>query len=398
MTTFAFPLSQINSARLDSLVENSVVEGQQFEYKEVLQAGRDSEKTEFLRDVTSFANATGGDLLFGVKERRDSEGRQTGEPEEIVGLPGINYDETKNKLENLLRDGLDPRLSSVEFHPIPRPTGHPCLLLRVPRSWSGPHMVVFNKDFGFYSRNSAQRVRLDTAGIRQAVLTVETANTRVRAFRSERIARILAQETPVRLGEGGFLAFHAVPLVQNHDTWQRLLIMKDIDRAYALGPGTATSLSWRFNLDGWFVHAATQDSSRAAYVQAFRDGGVEAVYCIEPDQRYGGFHGINYERETIGLLSRCKNIWAQVGVGPPIMMALTLAGVQGKMLLASPDPTRGPDGVFDRDVAMIPEIVVFDLAAESDVILKRLLDYMWNGAGWAASPHYGDDGRWRDTK
>src|SRR5271157_3650897 len=102
MTTFLLPLDRVNAATLDSLVNNRVGEGRQLEYKEAIQIGRDAEKSEFLRDVSAFANSVGGDLLFGIKERRDSDGKQTGEPGEVVGLPDLNLDEAKQKMENLL--------------------------------------------------------------------------------------------------------------------------------------------------------------------------------------------------------------------------------------------------------------------------------------------------------
>ncbi len=69
-------------------------------------------------------------------ERREADGKQTGEAGEIVSLPGLNLDATRRLVESLLRDGLDPPLTLFEIHPIPRPAGDPCLLLRVQRSWS----------------------------------------------------------------------------------------------------------------------------------------------------------------------------------------------------------------------------------------------------------------------
>jgi hypothetical protein len=51
---------QIGKDEIDSLVENEVREGKTLEYKEKLAGSTDSEKKEFLADVSSFANAAGG--------------------------------------------------------------------------------------------------------------------------------------------------------------------------------------------------------------------------------------------------------------------------------------------------------------------------------------------------
>jgi len=53
-----------------------------------LPSGSDADKKEFQADVTSFANAAGGDLVFGIEEKQDDQGRNTGIPLRVVGLSG----------------------------------------------------------------------------------------------------------------------------------------------------------------------------------------------------------------------------------------------------------------------------------------------------------------------
>jgi predicted HTH transcriptional regulator len=62
------PLDLIDETILQTLVSNKVAEGKKIEYKQALPGNSDSEKKEFLADVSSFANAIGGDLIFGVEE------------------------------------------------------------------------------------------------------------------------------------------------------------------------------------------------------------------------------------------------------------------------------------------------------------------------------------------
>ena len=59
MSTHALTPSRVDAALLDSLVTDGVAEGRQLEYKEQLLAERD-DKGESLRDVSAFANSTGG--------------------------------------------------------------------------------------------------------------------------------------------------------------------------------------------------------------------------------------------------------------------------------------------------------------------------------------------------
>ncbi len=48
----------------------------------------------------------------------------------------------------------------------------------------------------------------------------------------------------------------------------------------------------------------------------------------------------------------------------------------------------------DRDVIVVPEVVVEDVSEDADWVLQEVFDMMWNAGGWAGSPHYGEDGRW----
>jgi predicted HTH transcriptional regulator len=66
-----------------------VAESRVLDYKERLPGDSDADKREMLADVTAFANSAGGDLIYGVKERRKC--GATGEPEAVVGLPDIGY-------------------------------------------------------------------------------------------------------------------------------------------------------------------------------------------------------------------------------------------------------------------------------------------------------------------
>ena len=79
------PFDQLVKDDIDGLVTNQVKEGRTTEYKQELPSGRDADKKEFLADVSSFANAAGGDLVYGVVEKRDFHG--TRRPSTTV--PGV---------------------------------------------------------------------------------------------------------------------------------------------------------------------------------------------------------------------------------------------------------------------------------------------------------------------
>src|SRR4051812_8827149 len=105
----------IQKADIDRLVDNGVPEGRTLEYKESLPGGKDEDRREFLADVSSLGNALGGDLVYGLREARDEAGKATGVPSSADGLSVANRDVEVQRMENMLRDGLSPRIAGVKY-------------------------------------------------------------------------------------------------------------------------------------------------------------------------------------------------------------------------------------------------------------------------------------------
>src|SRR5260221_10582242 len=102
------PLASIEESDLQALVDNQVSEHKTFEYKEALPGNADGDKKEFLADVSSFANASGGDLIYGIRE-------QSGVPAELSGLGLSDVDAEILRLEAVckgLRSGFEPSVST----------------------------------------------------------------------------------------------------------------------------------------------------------------------------------------------------------------------------------------------------------------------------------------------
>ncbi len=70
------PFDAIGKADIDALIENAVGESRTLEYKREMPNQSDKDRKEFLADISSFGNAAGGDILYGVKERVDANGIQ----------------------------------------------------------------------------------------------------------------------------------------------------------------------------------------------------------------------------------------------------------------------------------------------------------------------------------
>src|SRR6185295_15061478 len=129
-----------------------------------------SEKRDLLADISAFANADGGDILFGVREKIE-DGKNTGLPEAFLGLRGANIDQEILRLQNLIRDGLEPSLQ-VEMRAVPGFEQGPVLVVRVPQSWNSPHMIKSSPCF--YVRSNNGNNPLGVQEIRQVFLLSQT--------------------------------------------------------------------------------------------------------------------------------------------------------------------------------------------------------------------------------
>jgi hypothetical protein len=112
-------------------------------------------------------------------------------------------------------------------------------------------MITFKRWSRFYSRTSAGKYPLNVSEIRSAVLASDTVNERVRLFRLERLAKIVAAETPVSIGDPPLLVLHVVPLSALDMTAQ--IDLSDFQRLHGLWPPLFHSGSWtsRINFDGF---------------------------------------------------------------------------------------------------------------------------------------------------
>jgi len=206
------PVDKITREDIEALVANEYREERRLDYKESLPGGTDKEKRESLADVSSFANAAGGLIIYGVSEKRDDKGQPTGIPGKALGLAGVNVDKVRLQLENSIRDGISPRIPGIRIEAVEGFPEGPVLLLSVPRGWAAPHMVTYKGVSRFYSRTSAGKHQLDVGEIRAAFELSAGLSIKLKDFRDERLGRITASDTPVELADSGKLVLHLLPL------------------------------------------------------------------------------------------------------------------------------------------------------------------------------------------
>ncbi|MBW3617138.1 MAG: ATP-binding protein, partial [Proteobacteria bacterium] len=137
--------ADVSEADLRSLIAAGTPEGADLEYKRDMYGGSDADVKEFLKDVSSLANSQGGHLLIGVDE-------SAGAASALAPLPG-DPDKEVARLENLIRDGIEPRLTAF-VRAIPTGTGF-VIGIRVARSSYPPHRISARKTNRIFVRGTS---------------------------------------------------------------------------------------------------------------------------------------------------------------------------------------------------------------------------------------------------
>lgn len=388
-TMLSRPINEVTEGDLKALVANKTSESQTLDFKKELPGRDERARHEFCADVCALANASGGDLIFGLDED------DQGSAQDIVPTTS-NPDDGQLRLQDMMLNGLEPRVTGVHVRAISVAGGH-VFVVRVPKSWSGPHRVKTNQHF--FLREGARKRQLDMPEIKSAFARSEGIGERLRQFRVERISKILTSEAPVPLPAN-------VPLCVLH-----LLPVQPVEGALPVDPRSIVGERRlpvigsggyaRLNLDGALQYSkfGPKNEGIDAYTQLFRDGRVEAVHAFVNQLEDGKFSipSTAYERELIQFYDRMEPQLAQLKVSPPLVIFFSLLRTDRAHFAISRERfffAQGGQGSFDRDTVLLPDILVESSIAGQHA-LRPIFDLVWQSVGFDASPNYDDKGNWR---
>ena len=385
-------IEEITKDDLQALIDNEVSERKAIEYKQALPGNSDKEKKEFLADVSSFANASGGDLIYGI-----TEDKKTGKPKSLDGLDAENIGQEITRLDNIIRTGIQPRLPSVAISPpISLENSKLALIVRIPKSWTSPHRVIYDGHDKFFSRSSNGKYSLDVGELRIAFNLSETITERIRNFRMDRIAKILANEVPVPLYDNPKIVLHLIP-ISSLNPAQSYDISKIASNPTIMPPIRSGGWNHRYNLDGFLTHSEGQDGKSRSYVQFFRNGILEAVngYLIPLREERPSIPSVAYEEALIKSLTDYLSLSKSLNIELPIFIFLGLLGVKGySMGINKWRYDIDEVHTIDRDNLSLPEFILENYDIKAEKILKPCFDSIWNACGFPRSLNYNDEGEW----
>jgi hypothetical protein len=381
----------ITEQDLLDLINAAVPESRAIEYKRDLYGGRDEDKREFLKDVSSFANSSGGHLVIGIEE-------SSGLPVKLSPLTSANPDSELDRLNSLVRDGIDPRINGVRSKAVLLMGGGYAFVIRVPPSWNPPHRVSSKGHNRFYARHSTGAYELSVEELRVLFNSSSNAVDRIRDFRRERNSLIERNEGIVPLApHEGRLILHVMPLESSVGIGLSIDLQKIRQLYSLLAPIGSRGFNPTYNFDGFANLFHNSGSGYESYTQIFRSGAIEAVYSgiISSKKQDRYLNAANFSNLVMQKIDCYIDVLKYLNAGAPVIVMITLQDLKGVSLSVSSSNFK-LSPAFDRRNLELPEITIDDFGTPLDYqrAMRPAFDALWNAAGFARSSYFDKNGDW----
>jgi hypothetical protein len=361
-------------------------ESQTLDFKRELPAPGSRGVHEFLKDVCAFANADGGDLVYGVAERN-------GVADAITPITNFTPDEVSRRLTQVLDAGIEPRLSGITMHSVAMAAGGFVWVVRVPSSFDAPHRYRHDGHTRFVVRNGTLASDMTYDQIRTAFDRSATLVERARQFRKDRVIGSISQGLTWRpLVPGPLAVVHLMPLAaMSGRSVVDVGALHDGNFLAFAGPG-GPETSRTISIDGLLVHPVPRhegDGRIRSYSHVFRTCCLEAVRHagheqlgngVVPDARVAGYMRQMVPRFAAGAM--------QLGFMGPAIVGVSLVRLNGARL--------GGGNPADRGDLLVPEgwIGALDGFTDVDAVVRPMLDTLWQCFDQSRCPYYDEAGNW----
>lgn len=144
---------------IQSLIDIQAEENTYYEFKDA-RAIDDKQKAEISKDVSAFANADGGVIIYGLNEDRNTH--------KAVGLSFVDtLKYSKEWLENVIHSNIHRKIDDLRIYKVDNPhnINESIYIVKIPRSSNAPHMSSDNK---FYKRANFKVIAMEEYEVRDS--------------------------------------------------------------------------------------------------------------------------------------------------------------------------------------------------------------------------------------
>lgn len=355
-------------------------ESNTLEYKRDLQIDSEKDTKEFLADVSSFANANGGTIFYGIDEVGG-----------LVGLKIPELDSFRLRVQQKIEEGILPR-PGFKIKYLEISVNKYIFIIQIHKSFSGPHAVKSSDQY--YYRSDAGKRRMDHFQLKNAFLQSNSLKEEIENFCNRKVSEILLKQTPVQLSDEAVVAMFLIPI----NSWNDEIIvepakLKDSSSGFQImdfGVGHVER-----NFDGFMI-----GNHNKGYLQLFRNGTILSVSSSITTNEIDSKNYVPttiFQEEIHLAFRRGLHLYKILEIGPPFLGVLFLIGAQNHF---PPPPVipvfRGKE--IGKEVVRFPEIYVTDYPEAFVVYTKKWFDYLWQGFGLDKCPDISADGKLKGSR
>ncbi|MGB3845427.1 MAG: ATP-binding protein [Sphingopyxis sp.] len=362
---FEQPIETIDEAALQRLIEDQVPEGRDLEFKRDLPGGNDEATREFLADVTAFANAQGGHIVFGIDEGNGV----------AADLPGVEVDDPDAailRLEGKLQTGVEPRLIGVRSRWVPLANGRGTLVLRIPGSLSAPHRVTYKGGARFFGRNSRGKFELDVHDLKHAFTQSAQLPLQFRQLHAEAIAAAQGVDMPFSVAKAPTAVVSIAPLGLFRE--DRTIAVTRDNAVVPVRAGAYTALD---TIEGVLVHAPVSEAGTVgSYALTYRTGRTDSAFVIGGVRQHDGEERrtvwpTTFEQGLQAMANATQMLLRQFGTEGPWVILTSVYGAKGfRMIVGDGYPTN----LAFRDNVLLGQHIVEQI---DDEALMPIAEAFW---------------------
>jgi hypothetical protein len=376
-------INAVERADIDLLIERSINEGNQLDFKETLVGLTRDERKEFIADVCAFANTRGGDLVFGIREN--------GAGAAHVAVPLlINPDDESLRLENLIADSIEPRLYGVRTQAVRYEQGH-ILIVRVPSSVQGIHRSKLDQHF--WVRESRSKRTLDLPAVVNRIEGQLGRREKLENFLAERYASVLTGRLPVPMRDGPKMVVHLIP--ETGFVGENVDVGPVSDAGLFPYPARSNAVDFRMTFDGPMHHSPIVDGTIRAYSIVHHSGIVEGCWkAADADPVQVRISAEAMELNLLRYLNDALPRMTQMlSIDLPVTVRTALVGAEGAIIESENARLRVQFAEqrlnpVDRQCLVLPDVHLEQWPTELPRDFQSSFDRLWQAAGYKRSYQY----------
>ncbi|MEI6348176.1 MAG: ATP-binding protein [Bacteroidota bacterium] len=379
---------QLDETDIKRLVKNEVQESKSLDYKKELKIGQDKDKKEFLYDISAMYNTEGGCLIFGIEERKDDKGQNTGRPNKICGITIDNSDKLIQQIEDIIRGNSEPSISNIAIKII-NVDEQIVLVIGISKGLGLPSMITFNETNKFYRRRNSGKYAVDVYELNHMFMQNQVLKVSAEKFRLQRIEKVRNLKVFPTLDNTASFFIQIIPFSFLSDETLDFTNAESMNLKTTMKPLFTSGWDSMYNLDGYATFSKTSDRQKIdGYDQIFRNGIYEAYTSRLFYQKEFNGKTVNcvYENEfipiTIEKIQNGLTVLRQFQLEPPFLICLSIHSVFDGALKGD----RGYSRTFMTDEIVLPPIILPTYETDLYSHLKPNFDILWQSVGYSNSP------------